>query len=191
MSAPSVTGCGLMAWGSIKASAAPRSAWPEAVVVTAPTIRPLRVPIGAWPMKHSRASLPSPPASAGAGFYETGGPRDRSSSPMAVVAPPLAVKVPLAPCFRRGRLLRPGSAGSPEPSPGSVPEGRLLGRKLFRLAQASSNVPPAFAGAGLTEKCSLDNNALTLSCDSRQSRTLADPPSPAPCARPDRPPGDR
>jgi hypothetical protein len=49
-------------------SAAHRSAWPVAVVVTAPTISPLRFSIRAWPIKHSRASLPNPPAFAGAGF---------------------------------------------------------------------------------------------------------------------------
>ena len=35
-------GCGRSAWGSISANAASHSAWPEARVVTAPTIRPLR-----------------------------------------------------------------------------------------------------------------------------------------------------
>ena len=48
-----------------------------------------------------------------------------------------------------GPGLRPGPGGSPEPS---------FGRKLLRLAQASSKVPS-------TEKCSLDNKALTFSCD--------------------------
>jgi hypothetical protein len=49
LSAPSVTGCGGVASGSISASAARRSVWPEAVVVTAPTIRPLRFSISAYP----------------------------------------------------------------------------------------------------------------------------------------------
>src|SRR5262249_54824185 len=53
--------------------------------------------------------------------------------------------------------LRPGPGGSPEPS---------FGRKLFGLAQASSSVPS-------TEKCSLDNKRLTLSCESTAMRNLA------------------
>jgi hypothetical protein len=60
LSAPSVTGCEVSVWGWISVSAAHRSAWPVAVVVTAPTIRALRFSISAWPMKHSRASLPKP-----------------------------------------------------------------------------------------------------------------------------------
>jgi hypothetical protein len=38
LSAPSVIGCGRSACGAISANAARRSAWPEARVVTAPTI---------------------------------------------------------------------------------------------------------------------------------------------------------
>src|SRR5580704_2637004 len=38
-------------------SAASRSTWPEERVVAAPTIKPLRFSISAWPMKHNRASL--------------------------------------------------------------------------------------------------------------------------------------
>jgi hypothetical protein len=60
LSTPSVVGCERLACGSISASAAKRSAWPEAQVVTAPTIRPLRFSTSAWPIKHSRASLPGP-----------------------------------------------------------------------------------------------------------------------------------
>jgi hypothetical protein len=60
---------------------------------------------------------------------------------MRVVVPAaLAVEVALAIAARAGR---------PEPSLGSEPEGRLFGRKLFRLAQASSSVRS-------TENCSLD-----------------------------------
>src|SRR5271169_1770998 len=59
LSAPRVTGRRLVR-GAIRVRAARRSAWPEARVVTAPTIRPLRFSISAWPMKHSRASLPGP-----------------------------------------------------------------------------------------------------------------------------------
>src|ERR1700726_3651700 len=56
-----------------------------------------------------------------------------------------------------GPGLRPGPGGSPEPS---------FGRKLLRLAQASSKVPS-------TEKCSLDNKALTFSCDRTAARNCA------------------
>jgi hypothetical protein len=51
-------------------------------------------------------------------------------------------------------LLRSGPGSSPEPS---------FGRKLFGLTQASNNVPS-------TEKWSLDNNLLPLSCDSTAAR---------------------
>ena len=76
---------------------------------------------------------------------------------MRVILAALTVEVALAPRLRRGRLLRPGAGGSPEPS---------FGRKLFRLAHASNSVPS-------TEKCSLDNNPLTLSCDSTAARNWA------------------
>jgi hypothetical protein len=62
---------------------------------------------------------------------------------MAVVAPPLAVKAPFAIAARVARPARP-----------------VLGMKAFEARPgASSNVPS-------TENCSLDNNALTLSCES-------------------------
>ena len=65
-----------------------------------------------------------------------------------VIGSTLAVKVPLA--------VASGAGGSPEPS---------FGRKLLRLAQASNKVPS-------TEKCSLDNKALTLAWDSTAARNL-------------------
>jgi hypothetical protein len=58
-----------------------------------------------------------------------------------IVGALLTMKVALAPGLRRGRLLRPGPGGAPEPSPGSLPEGGLFGRKLLGLAQASRRVP--------------------------------------------------
>ncbi len=67
LSVPTVTRWARPAWGSIRCRAAKPpgtssrgSAWPEARVATAPTIRPWRFSISAWPMKQSLASLPRP-----------------------------------------------------------------------------------------------------------------------------------
>src|SRR5215472_7222524 len=117
-----------------------RSAWPEARVVTAPTINPLRFSISAWPMKHKRASLPGPLR------------KSRASGSVVEACVVFRRRSPWKSCAP----LRPGPGGSPEPS---------FGRKLFGLAQASSSVSS-------TEKCSLDNKRLTLSCESTAMRNL-------------------
>jgi uncharacterized protein with beta-barrel porin domain len=93
-----------------------RSAWPEARVVTAPTIKPLRFSISAWPTKHSRASLPGPLR------------RRRASGSVVEACVSFLRRSPL----KSRSPLRPGPGSSPEPS---------LARKLFGLAQASSKVP--------------------------------------------------
>jgi len=110
-----VIGCGRSAGGPISAKAARRSAWPEARVVTAPTTKPLRFSTRAWPIKHSRASLPGLAVEAGVGI---------GSREMCIVGSPLAVKILRAIASRAGRFAR-----------------TVLRRKLLGLAQASSNVP--------------------------------------------------
>ena len=63
-----------------------------------------------------------------------------------------------SPWKSRSALLPPPAGGSPEPS---------LGTKLFIEAHASNSVPS-------TEKCSSDNNALTLGWASRACRNFLD-----------------
>ena len=88
---------GRSARGSASASAARRSAWPEARVATAPTTRPLRFSISACPMKTSRASLPGPLriSRASGSVVETW-----------VSLAPLAAKIALAVAPRGGRIGR-------------------------------------------------------------------------------------
>jgi hypothetical protein len=79
-------------------SAASRSTWPEARVVTAPTIKPLRFSISAWPMKHS-------PASFARSFAEEAGIGVGGRS-MRIIGPALTMKVALAVAIGSQRLAR-------------------------------------------------------------------------------------
>src|SRR5512144_294022 len=91
------------------ASAAIRSAAPEARVSSASTASPLRFSISTWPMKQSRLAWPSPL---------------RNSRASASVVERCVSFERFSPWKSRSPL-RPGAGGVPEPS---------FGRKLFGLA---------------------------------------------------------